>query len=217
VPLSPESVVLDLAAGTGKLTRQLVNRFARVVAVEPLDGMRAVLERVVPEAEALAGTATAIPLADAAVDGVFVGQAFHWFGTGEAVREIARVLRPRGVLAILFNHADNGLDPPLPQPCRDALDALAADRPPECSSSSGLWRSPFPGPFEPFTELSFAQRVEYDRDGVLARIASWSQVAALPDDERRRFVEELARQVPDGRYVDALHTELSLTRLSSSS
>jgi SAM-dependent methyltransferase len=217
VPLPPEAVVLDLAAGTGKLTRQLVSRFARVIAIEPLDGMRGVLERVVPEAEALSGTATAIPVADESVDGVFVAQAFHWFGTDEAVREIARVLRPRGVLAVLFNHADNGLDPPLPEACRAALDALAADRPPECSSSSGLWREPFPGPFDPFTELRFPHRVEYDRDGVVARIASWSQVAALPSAERRRFLDALAREIPDERYLDALHTELSLTRLSSRS
>ena len=98
-----DAVVLDLAAGTGKLTRQLVARFARVIAVEPLDGMRAVLERLVPEAEALDGSAEAIPLADEAVDAVFVGEAFHWFATDGDAREIARVLRPGGVLAILFN------------------------------------------------------------------------------------------------------------------
>jgi len=104
VDVSPDAVVLDLAAGTGKLTRQLVPRFARVIAVEPLDGMRAVLERPVPDAEALKGSADAIPLEDDAVDAVFVAEAFHWFANETAVREIARVLRPRGVLAILFNH-----------------------------------------------------------------------------------------------------------------
>ena len=79
--------MLDLAAGTGKLTRQLAPRFARVIAVEPLDGMRDVLERVVPEAEALAGSADSIPLPDDSVDAIFVAEAFHWFATDETLRE----------------------------------------------------------------------------------------------------------------------------------
>jgi hypothetical protein len=129
------------------------------------------------------------------------------------VREIARVLRPRGVLAILFNQTDGGLEPTLPQASRDALDALAVDRPPEYKSESGLWRAPFPGPFEPFTVLSFPNQVEYDREGLLARLSSWSQVAGLPDDERTPFIELLAEQIPDVSYIDSLRTELSLTRL----
>jgi ubiquinone/menaquinone biosynthesis C-methylase UbiE len=214
VGLPADAVVLDLAAGTGKLTRQLVPRFARVLAVEPLAGMRAVLERVVPEAEALEGTATAIPLEDASVDGVFVGQAFHWFGTAEAVREIARVLRPGGMLAILFNHADAELEPPLPEPVRDTIDALAAARPPERRSQSGLWRAPFPGPFGPFTEASFPNPVEHDREGLLARLASWSSVASLPDDERAGLLARLRELLPEAQYVDPLRTHLSLTTLS---
>jgi len=79
LPLSDAAAVLDLGAGTGKLTRLLVSRYARVTAVEPLDGMRGVLETVVPEAESLPGSAESIPVDDASVDGVFAGQAFHWF------------------------------------------------------------------------------------------------------------------------------------------
>jgi 16S rRNA A1518/A1519 N6-dimethyltransferase RsmA/KsgA/DIM1 with predicted DNA glycosylase/AP lyase activity len=72
VGLSREAVVLDLAAGTGKLTRQLVRRYRRVIAVEPLAGMRAILQRLVPQAETLDGTATEIPVRDGEVDAVFV-------------------------------------------------------------------------------------------------------------------------------------------------
>ena len=169
--------------------------------------------RVVPEAEALAGTATEIPLEDDAVDAVFVGEAFHWFGNDDAVREIARVLRPGGTLAILFNQADGKVEPPLPQAFRDALDAVALVKPPEFTVRSGLWRTPFPGPFEPFTEISFPNAVELDREGMLANIASWSTVAGLPDAERGQLLEQLSALLPEGSYRHPLSTHLYLTTL----
>ena len=212
VPVRADAV-LDLAAGTGKLTRQLVHRFERVFAVEPLAGMRAVLQHVVPEAEALPGTATEIPLEDAAVDAVFVGEAFHWFGSDDAVREIARVLRPGGTLAILFNQADGKIEPPLPQAFRDALDSVALVKPPEFTVRSGLWRTPFPGPFEPFTERSFPNTVELDREGTLANVASWSTVAGLSDAERERLLEQLSALLPAGSYRHPLSTNLYLATL----
>ena len=98
--------VLDLGAGTGKLTRQLVELGADVVAVEPGDAMRALLERVVPEAEALAVSAESIPLPDVSVDVVTVAQAFHWFRPTEALAEMHRVLRPGGGFALFWNHWD---------------------------------------------------------------------------------------------------------------
>jgi ubiquinone/menaquinone biosynthesis C-methylase UbiE len=211
--LPADSVVLDLAAGTGKLTRQLVPRFARVLAVEPLDRMRAQLERVVPGAEALVGTAESIPLEDDAVDAVFVAEAFHWFGTSAALDEIARVLRPGGTLAVLFNERDGELDPPLEQEVRDTLDELALKKPPEVTVSSGLWRTPFPGPFEPLEEERFPHAVERDRGDVLASIASWSVVAALPDDQRAVLLGKLGELIPEARYVSRLRTELYWTRL----
>src|SRR6266852_977864 len=107
----PFERVLDLAAGTGKLTRQLVAAGAEVIAVEPGDAMRAVLEQVVSEAQALAGSAEAIPVPDGSVDAVTVGQAFHWFRTGEALAELHRVLRPGGGFALLWNEWDD--DDPL--------------------------------------------------------------------------------------------------------
>ena len=95
--------MLDLAAGTGKLTRQLVALGANVIAVEPDAGMRATFARVVPGVEMLAGSAEAIPLADASVDAVFVGQAFHWFRAEAALAEMHRVLRPGGGFGLLWN------------------------------------------------------------------------------------------------------------------
>ena len=104
--VGPGTTVCDLAAGTGKLTRRLVELGATVVAVEPVEAMRAELQAAVPEAEAMEGNAEAIPLPDASVDVVTVAQAFHWFDAPLALTEIARVLRPGGGLAVLWNERD---------------------------------------------------------------------------------------------------------------
>jgi len=101
--LAPGRVVLDLGAGTGKLARQLVSSGARVVAVEPLAEMRALVPAGI---EALPGTAEAIPLPDASVDAVTVAQAFHWFDEDAARAEMRRVLRPGGALALVSNRRD---------------------------------------------------------------------------------------------------------------
>lgn len=106
LPLTAEARVCDLAAGTGKLTRRLVELGADVVAVEPVPGMRSELAAAVPGATILDGTAEGIPLPDASVDAVTVAQAFHWFNAPAALAEIARVLRPGGGLAILWNERD---------------------------------------------------------------------------------------------------------------
>jgi len=104
--LGPGRKVLDLAAGTGKLTRLLVDAGAEVVAVEPVPGMREELAAAVPGVDVRDGVAEAIPLDDGAVELVTVAQAFHWFRFDEAVREIRRVLAPHGSVAILFNERD---------------------------------------------------------------------------------------------------------------
>ena len=125
LPVPADATVLDLGAGTGKLTRVLVGRYSHVIAVEPLDGMRAILEKVVPQAKPLKGRAEQIPLADASVDAVFAGQAFHWFATDEAVREIARVLRRDGVFCLIWNSPDESRPWSVPQTYTDYLEGAA--------------------------------------------------------------------------------------------
>src|SRR5690349_6622753 len=98
--------LLDLAAGTGKLTRTLVPFGAHVVAVEPIDEMREQLFRALPDVDAFDGTAESIPLPDGSVDAVTCGQAFHWFRAEQALKEIHRVLRPAGGLALVWNVRD---------------------------------------------------------------------------------------------------------------
>jgi SAM-dependent methyltransferase len=102
--------VLDLGAGTGKLTRLLTERGLDVVAVEPSEGMRAELARVLPEVRALEGTAERIPLADGAVDAVLAAQAWHWVDPARAVPEVARVLAPGGTLGLVWNIRDERVD-----------------------------------------------------------------------------------------------------------
>lgn len=106
--LTADSIVLDLGAGTGNLTRALREQFVRVVAVEPDEGMRAQFD-----GEVLAGTAERIPLPDAAVDAVFAGEAFHWFDLEPAVKEIGRVGSGLAVLMRSWGETEQpGLLPP---------------------------------------------------------------------------------------------------------
>lgn len=101
--------MLDLGAGTGKLTRALAGRGLEVIAVEPLDEMREVLQRQLPDVGALAGVAESIPLDDASVDAVTVAQAWHWVDPPRALPEIARVLRPGGALCLIWNRRDDSV------------------------------------------------------------------------------------------------------------
>jgi SAM-dependent methyltransferase len=199
VPLDRDAEVLDLAAGTGKLTRVLTRRYRRVIAVEPLDGMRAILERVVVEAESLSGNADAIPLPDESVDGVFVGQAFHWFANDGAVAEIARVLRPGGVLALVWNSGDDDRPSPLPGEYRaylEELHAVASFR------NAPPWQDVLArGPFGEVHEGAVPHDHVLDRAGLLdnARTVSW--IASRPDEEQQQILERLDRLLTDGPFA----------------
>ena len=116
-PLDASCTVVDLGAGTGKLTRLLVRSTARVIAIEPMAAMREVFTSLLPETELLDGTAEQMPLGSGSVDLVTCGQSFRWFANEAALTEIARVLRPGGELLLVFNgdgefQGDGELDGP---------------------------------------------------------------------------------------------------------
>jgi SAM-dependent methyltransferase len=214
--LTHEAAVLDLGAGTGKLTRALVPRFSRVVAVEPDDAMRAVLEEVVPGAEALAGSSDAIPLGDDEVDAVFSGEAFHWFATPETLVEVGRVLRPRGGLAIFWNIP---IDYPEVAPeVQEAIEEAFArgGEPGLHRVLSNEWRAPFEGSgFEELRETELERELVADRETWIANLLSVSSIAVQPASDRAAFAERLRELVPSGELRRRVRTVAYWSRLRS--
>jgi len=212
--LPPDAEVLDLGAGTGKLTRVLASRFARVTAVEPSAEMRA----LIAGAEVLDGTAEAIPLQDGSVDGVFCGEAFHWFDWSRALEEIARVLRPGGVLVLCFNVPSGETKPSLPQAGWEIVKRYRRSgvEPGGAILESGAWREPFDdpeSPFEPLREERFEHVHVQGRDQAVAETLSISVFASLPADERRALADELSAVLPEAVYRTPLRAEVWWTRL----
>jgi SAM-dependent methyltransferase len=175
--------VLDLAAGTGKLTALLTRRFARVVAVEPSAGMLAVLRRRAPGAEALLGDAEAIPLPDASVDAAFVAEAAHWFDPAAAGAELRRVVRPGGTVTVCFNEWRAGFE--LPSAAEAAVREVyeRAGPPGGPKAQSGAWRAIFDG-WPPLAEEAYEHEASFSREEVAAYYVSVSNVARLPADQR---------------------------------
>ena len=204
--LRPSAHILDLAAGTGRLTHELAQRFARVVAVEPDDRMRA----LIADGDVLAGSAEAIPLGDDSVDAVFVGEAFHWFDAPAAIAEIARVLRPRGGLALVWTHWWE-TEPELPERALELLREpwlrFAGERNPP-------WDDAFAkSPFEPLRSERFGDEMTVDPDTLLALYSTTSSLAALPEDERTGLFAKVRAELA-GPYRLPIRHELTWTRLA---
>ena len=191
--LRPGRTVVDLAAGTGKLTRPLAATGAEVVAVEPVAEMR---ERIGPAAaRVLDGTAEAIPLEDASADAVTVGQAFHWFDGAAALAEIHRVLRPGGALALVWNSR------PLENPVHAAIERIVAPHRGDAPAhASGAWRAAFEHTslFGPLEERRFEHSRPHDADALADRVGSTSFVAALDDGPQADVIAAVRALAAEG-------------------
>ena len=201
--LGPGRRVLDLAAGTGKLTRLLVPTGAEVVAVEPVAGMRRVLAEVVPGVEVLDGTAEAIPLPDGSVDAVTVAQAFHWFAPAPALAEVARVLRPGGTLAMVWNTRDRTVD--WVRRWSDLLVDGDGDRPFDRYVGvdyAAVVAADGAGAFDPVERWDTSWVQPCGPEQLVERAASVSVVAALPPPERDAVLGRV-------RHLAATHPDLA--------
>ena len=185
-------VVLDLAAGTGKLTERLLEAGVEVVAVEPLDEMRALVPAA---ARAMPGTAEQIPLPDASVDAVVVGQAFHWFDPSRALAEIARVLRPGGALGLFWNLDDDRV------PWVAELDDLT-----RTEARRSLLMSGEHPPYDGRSDLTtpehaiFDYAEDFDRDRLAAMVASQSRTILLAPQERADVLDRVRALAPGDQF-----------------
>jgi len=196
--LGADSTVVDLGAGTGKLTRLLCERAGRVIAVEPVPGMRAMLARRLPHVEAVDARAEALPVDASSVDLGVAGEAFHWFDSDRAVAELARVLRPGGGVGLLWNvHAWTDHT----HPWLAEVGATLRDHRTEAIirhfTDQDRWRSSFErsDAFEPVQLEHFHHEQRLDLDGFMAQLSSWSLVAGLPAPRRQAALAAVRRTV----------------------
>jgi SAM-dependent methyltransferase len=193
--LDNRSRVLDLGAGTGIFSRQLIPHVGRLIAVDPSASMREAFRAATPKVEVLDGSDVNIPLETASADAVFVAQAFHWFDAPLALSEIHRVLRPGGGLGLIWNERDESVNW-----VHELTRAMQWDT-----------RAPYlvgtdhslviaQGPFVDVRRVKFQTSQTLTHQGLTQRVLTTSYIAAMSDEERRRTMDVVAtviEQLPD--------------------
>lgn len=206
--------VLDLAAGTGKLSRALLGIGLDVVAVEPQETMRERLAAAIGDARVRDGVAEEIPLTDGSVGAVTVADGFHWFDQARALEEIRRVLRPDGGLAVLTTMPDwSGAS--WANDVGMLLDEVRPEHPffdgppwQETVRAAGAWTEP--------REVRVTSSMPADPERMVAYVGSMSFVAALPDEERAARLAQVASLVEAGETPPELAVQvvIGLTTLA---
>jgi len=199
----PGGRVLDLAAGTGKLTRALVGRGASIVAVEPSANMRAQLTTVpaLVDVPVLEGTAESIPLPDDSVDAVVVGQAFHWFDAPAALASIARVLRPGGGLGLAWNDDDLAGAPDWVCLEHERKESIGGGNIGlgVVLSSAAVHASSL---FEPLESAEFRSVQRVTPAQALDSLASRSYIIAMDEPSRSALLDEVRAALPSAEVID---------------
>lgn len=202
-------VVLDLGAGTGKLTEGLLTIGAEVIAVEPDDAMRAELVARFPDVRAFSGAAEAIPLHDGSVDAVLAGQAFHWFDQARAFPEIARVLRTNGVFAALWNKDDGRVE--------WVAELQRVVRSGTSLPSAGDNKLPSHPLFAEFEQSEFAHTQRRTAESLTTTIGTHSNTVVISAQQRAEVLDRISTylhsrpETAEGEFDFPLRTEVIRT------
>jgi len=204
----PHAPVLDLGAGTGKLSRALLAAGYDVIAVEPLHSMRELLAERIGADHVVEGTAERIPAGDGSVAAVTVADAFHWFDHSVALAEIRRVLRPGGGLAVLNTAPDWG-----GMSWAHELGTLVTELRPEHPNFDGVpWHEAVraDGGFGEPREITITAPHPASADRIAAHMASMSWIAALPDQRRREVRARIDKLLASGEIPSELPMHYSI-------
>lgn len=188
----PGTTVIDLGAGTGKFTRLLKSMEIDVVAVEPVEAMRAEFAKSLPDIRILDGTAESIPLGSGAAQALVCAQAFHWFANERALAEIHRVLKPGGRLGLIWNVRDESVD--WVAAITEIITPYEGDTP---RFHTGDWRLAFTGRHFSTPELTCFRHSHAGsaKEVILDRFLSVSFIAALPAAQKATVTEQLQRLI----------------------
>jgi ubiquinone/menaquinone biosynthesis C-methylase UbiE len=190
--ITPEKIVVDLAAGTGKFTRLLVSGGAKLIAIEPVEGMRYMFSSLLPEVEILDGTAESIPLPSASIDVVVVAQAFQWFHGKHSLQEIYRILKPYGQIGLIWNVRDDSVEwvSKMTEIIESYRHFYHGNTP---QYKSGEWKQSFDETilFTLLQTRTFKQVHKYNRQTLVDRVASISWIAVLPEAIQSKILHEI--------------------------
>ncbi len=207
------STVVDLGAGTGAMTKDLVEKVDRVFAIEPDDRMRGILAANLPQVTALSGTGESIPLSTASVDVVLASSSWHWMEADRALRETARVLAPGGSLGVVWAGPDP--DGPFISQAQAMLSGMSTGRAGPTAGSEGdgdlgrvvmdtenrvetVLRIPDGSPFAPPEQQVLTWDVALTADELMGLLGTFSWIITMPEDRRTHVVSEARRLLRDG-------------------